>query len=126
MFHYLNYLNFGFQGQLRALLDRPVQRRGRAGVERQLLHPGGLPGAQEEVSLEQKDVKCSRMFWFGFLGSLVSKDGRSNISRILMPSPAFCRVVSQDPSSRYRYPPLKGIQSRSSQQPVFGSANATD
>ena len=39
-------------------------------------------------------------FGFGFLGSLVSKDGRSDISRILMPSPlSHCRVLSQDPSS---------------------------
>ncbi len=40
-----------------------------------------------------------------FLGSRVSKDGRSNISRILMPSPSHCRVMSQDPSSRSRYSP---------------------
>ncbi len=43
-----------------------------------------------------------------FLGSLVSKDGRSYISWILMPSPSHCRVMSQDPSSRSRYPPTWG------------------
>ncbi len=61
-----------------------------------------------------------------FFGSFVSKDGWSDISRILMPSPSHCRVMSQDPSSRSCYPPLRGIRSRSSQQSVFGSANATD
>ena len=37
------------------------------------------------------------------------------------------RVMSQDPSSRSCYPPsLRGIRSRSSQQSVFGSVNATE
>ncbi len=40
---------------------------------------------------------------------------------------SHCTVMSQDPSSRSRYPSsLRGIWSRSSQQSVFGSANATD
>ncbi len=39
------------------------------------------------------------VFWFFLWGSLVSKDGRSDISRILMPSPSHCRFMSQDPSS---------------------------
>ncbi len=43
-----------------------------------------------------------------------------------LPSPSHCRVMSQDPSSRCCYPPLGGIRSRSSQQSVFGCANATD
>ncbi len=51
------------------------------------------------------------------LGSLVSKDGRSYISWIIMPSPlSHCRVMSQDPSSWSHYPPLGGIWSRCSQQ----------
>ncbi len=45
------------------------------------------------------------VFGLVFLGSLVSKDGQSDISRILMPSPSHCRVMSQDPSSQSRYPP---------------------
>ncbi len=54
------------------------------------------------------------------LGSLVSKDGRSDISWILLPSPYY-PTAGLCPKT-----PLRGVWSRSSQQSVFGSANATD
>ena len=62
------------------------------------------------------------------LGSLVSKDGQCDISRILMHLPylSHCRVMSQDLSSRSCYPPLRGIRSRTFLLSVFGSANAAD
>ncbi len=64
---------------------------------------------------------------FGFLGSLVSKDGRSDISRILMPLPlSHCRVMSQDPSSRSRYPPPGGDSIQVLPAVSFWKRNATD
>ncbi len=66
---------------------------------------------------------------FVFFGSLVSKDGRSYISRILMPSPY--PIAGLCPKTLLHLdlaipPDLRGIGSRSSQQSVFGSTNATD
>ena len=58
------------------------------------------------------------------LGSLVSKDGRSDISRILMPSPY--PTAGLCPKTLQSLSPLKESRSRSSQQSAFGSANATD
>ncbi len=60
------------------------------------------------------------------LGSLVSKDSRSDISRILMPSPYPTAGLCPKTLHLDLYPPLKGSRSRSSQQSAFGSANATD
>ncbi len=58
------------------------------------------------------------------LGSLVSKDGRSYNSWVIMPSPSHCRVMSQDPSSRSRYP-REGDLIQVLPAVSFGSASAT-
>ena len=59
------------------------------------------------------------MYATTFLGSLVS---RRPILYFMNPyafTLSHCRVMSQDPSSRSRYPPLRGIRSRSSQESVL-------
>ena len=76
-------------------------------------------------------LPCRSGWLVGWLvvGSLVSKDGRSDISRILMPSPYY-PTAGLCPKTLHldlAIPPpsLRGIQSRScQQQSVFGSTNA--
>ncbi len=63
-----------------------------------------------KYKIDKINIFFSKIVWeivvgWLVLGSLVSKDGRSDISRILMPSPSHCRVMSQDSSSQSRYPP---------------------
>ncbi len=60
-----------------------------------------------------------------FLGSLVSKDGRSGFHESLCLHPPTAGLCPKTISISLS-PTLRGIRSKSSQQSVFGSANATD